>query len=731
MAKLKEFLIAHGEKAVLGVVALLCLLSILGNVARNPRAMELPGGESTVIEIGKVDEKISEIESNLQSTTAVHPPRTAPAISRSIAHKALGRKTVEPRAARRWTLYVQPPEVTVPTPWKEQPVEIVQTNIPPEFRTRFGNPVELAIRATPEGTVITVRDSEFLNYIEPGSRRYILLRKKVGFARDELNPRFLSALSRAPRTAPLSGESDAPQKGGETPEPDRPSTSRPLFGRGGGGGRTAEKQPEDSTTEKKKTGPERTEYFRQIDAVNIRAFSDMRTVMDPESRMDTAWEVLTDDMPAVRDSIRADEIASTILRDGMTHVTTYMPEPEVDPADTPEPETPIEETVEEPVEQPTHNPWGDGPTILVVEDKSKKDEKKEAKVDVGMRPDQLYTYTWLDTDIEENMVYRYAVLCTVQPRQVPKEVLTELELTAFDIYAEVNGMSPYGDFAQPESIVQPLLEEWTARKAKGVGGDFRIKFEEAYPPVSEWESMTNPMPRSLRDREGMLTELGRAYRRQESCYSDIVYSDLVLIPVEQQISVVSATEGTVSMRVTVTTPNGETQSRNFFVESSSPVPPILPTDWLEKEEDEEGNMVVKWPDYRILSPEEVYQDRVGTAPVQIGEVVRVGRDEFDFSTNWAVIDVRRFQTIRHTERLDRDGNWVPTTPGVPVDQWCVIVREVNVPEGRSPRVRRMYRQLPEPTSDRIRYRYEHIFEPETMRYIEERKARGAGRSGGR
>lgn len=726
MAKLKELMIAHGEKIALGVIALLCLMSILGNVVRDPRAMELPDGKSVVIEIPEVDREITAVEASLASSTAVHPPRTVAPFARTIAHHALGRFAPPHQANWRWSLYVQPPEVTVPTPWKEQPVEIIQSNIPPEYRTRFGNPVDFTVRATPDGTVITVRDSDFLNYIEPGSRRYILLRKRVGFAQDELEPRILTALPRSPRTASLSGETEDSRSDRAAAATPAPATRRPF---GFGTQRTEEKRDVVEAS-KTKTGPERTEYFRQIDAVNIRAFNDMRTIMDPGARMDTGWEILTDNMPALRESIRSDEIVPTILQKGVTHETTYLPKPEEETKEVPEetqPDAPPQ--VEEPPR--THNPWGEGPTILVRDREPKEKVKEEKLVDVGMRPDQLYTYVWLDTDTEQNMVYRYAVLCSVKPRNVPQAVLDEMELTGrFDIYAEINGMSPYGDFAPPESVVQPRLEAWLAQTTKGVGGDFRLEFEEAYPPEQEWESRTNPLARSLRDREGRLTDLGRAYMNQESCYSDVVYSDLVLIPVEQQISVVTAAAGAATIRVTVTTRDGKTQSHNFFVEVDPPVPPIQVTDWLEKTVDEQGNQSVKWPDYRILTPEEVYQTRLGTDSKRIGEVVRRGREETDFTSNWAVIDIRPFHFVRHTETVDREGNWTPRPSAPPTEQWCVIIREIDVPPGRRPRVRRLFRPISARDTERIREEIEYIFEPETVRFVEERKARDAARPGG-
>lgn len=748
MNSLKTFLIQHGEKLVLAAVAIICVLSIVGMLSRDSRVLRLPDGREVRVDQDELRLRIEQAEQHLKSGHKVKPDPVAEKVSHDLARKISEGFSGAGRVNLEWFAYVQPVPVGVP-PLFAKPEAKAARNIPQDYRTRFGNPAEVRVLASVDRILVVCRDSEYLNYPEPGSRQMLLWRKAIGSGKEGLDPALRRALLRSPRSAQLQAAA-APAGGGAAAAEGtgRVSTDTATAGaiagwEAYGGVRAAE------PTAKVREEMSPDIYRQRWQEADRRAHEDMMLVCKPADIVETGWELVTQKMYALR-SEPTEEILRSILEGNITPELVVMSDEEV--AEFKKKQTQPEEKQPEAAAEPDTVDWSN---IVAPRVDVKKPDPSAAVVAAPSETAAPQYYVFVDRNIQQNMLYRYAMIASVRPRMPEKELLEKEEYQGWDIYCEVagiNGVPPGGgDFAPPARVVKPFFESSMPAKLRGVVGPRDVlRFIPCYTPVAAAEvkdaatagaagaagagaagaasaagatrddAAFRVRTAELRDDKGRLTPLGWAYRNQEPCYSDMVYTDIVLTPNEFELELraaLGAPNPQATIRVHRVDAAGEVQSFNVTV-----IPPTLANsprwaDFLAK--DATGQAA--WPP-KLLTLQEVYSGLGGLQPAPI-----VGKPPrgAEVNTGWGVVEIRPFVIRGVIERL-KDGQWTKLGDLPERRDFAVIITELNPPEGQPRRFNRLFKAAPESTNPERRFVYDYVWEPELQQNIEAKRKQMEG-----
>ncbi len=746
MNSLKKILIQHGEKIALAVVILLCGYSLLGILSRNSKELELPGKKHATVDQEAIKNQIERVRQHLGSNDRVKPMPAAEKTSRMLAQRVLSGKEGSLQAILEWYPYVQNPPVGVPQ-LITKPVTPVGLNIPEAYRTRFGNPEGVRVYSSVDSIMVVAKDSKYLNFPEPGSRKMLLWRKAIGSGKDDLNPAVRASMMNSPRNETVAGTED-------TSSTDAATGAAPAAAAGGsrwGVVGAAEKQPAAAAEGSKSSAEDGNaeQYKERWQKADVRAFDDLKAVCTPSSVVATGWELVTPTMYVLKTEPTA-EILKKLMEEGLS--------PDL-----------VEMTAEEEAAWKTQQEAKKKGTAVVAAPKPAAPVARvdwtgimAPKVDVKAAPvaapavavaaaaETPRYYVFLDRNIQQNMVYRYGLVASVQPRMPEKEILEKKEYLGWDIYAEVCGITGVpptgGSFALPARMVKEVFETKMTAQAKGVAG-VHLDFLPCYQPVSataaapvatravdaekpgearetaKADNEPQVKRKELRGDKGTLTPLGKAFRDREPCYSDFVYTDLVLTPKEFDfdLRLVSKLDGAnmqATIKVQKVEKDGTVKTATFMIPFVAL--PNSPTwnDFLAK--DLKGNPF--WP-AKILSFQEVYGALKDLKPIAIGE--KRGQD--DFTSGWGVVDARPFIIKgKRSIKNARTGEWKQAPDMPPQPGMALILAEMNPPKGQPRRFLRIFRPATQVSNDTQKYEFEYDWEPELTKKIEERTKRMSG-----
>lgn len=787
MNSLKNFLIQHGEKVVVAIIALICCVSIAGMLARDSKLLELPDGRVVTVDQNEIKSKLEQLRQHLTSNMRVFPDPKAEKVSHELARRILDGLNNPAKTNLEWFAYIQTPPVGVP-PLFSRPVPTEPRNIPAEYRTRFGNPEDVRIMASVDSVLVLCKDSQYLNFPEPGSRRMTLWRKAVGSGKEQLSPEVRGLLLRSPRTESVAGKEELAQAapaaapaaapdmpgapgmpgtgpkntGAMAPATPAPGAAAPsnvnmlagFFGGNSGAGTQAAAATGEVTLEA---------YKRNIADADQRALNDMMAVCTPASVVASGWELVVPKMYALKVE-PTEEILQQILEGKMSPDIVEMTEEEIaeynakKAASDAEKNAALKKEEKKPVAKTATLSWDD-----VITPKSGGATGKDAAKDKAGQTDKAAVveqegpryYVYVDRNIQQNMVYRYSVIASLRPRMPEKEILDKEEHAGWELYCELDGISGNppagGDFALPSRMIKPLIEKEMPAKRKGIEG-VRLSFTPCYLSASASAAASTksaasaagqPMDKpadtaranddsvkvkrkELRDEKGQLTSLGWAYKHQEYCYSDFVYTDLVLTPKEFELELraaLGAPTPQVTIRVHKVEKTGEMKVAQFTIVPEQLANSPVWSDFLAK--DARGNPV--WPP-KILPLQDVYEKLAGIKPKMIGDELP---NKGDFRTGWGVVEIRPYMRQGKVIRLDsKTGEWKDGGAIPPFKEWAVIIAEVNPPKGQPRRFLRLFKPGPTPKDPAVRkYEYEYIWEPELNEKIEKKRSAVEGKSG--
>lgn len=732
MNSLKNFLLHHGEKLALAVVAIICALTIAGKVGRDNRELELPNGKSAQVNQDEIKRKIEAVRQHLGSKVKVKADPAAEKTSILLARLVLaGSVRANMQATLQWYPYVQNPPVGAPPLFAKPPVIEGGKNIPEEYRTRFGNAERVRVYAAVDNITVVCRDSQYLNYPEPGSRKMLLWRKAIGSGRDSLNPADRVSMMRSPRSEMVSGTpAEKPAaKGKPTTSTDRLPPAMLVENTPQLASMSDAAGDADS-----KTDISAAAYRDAWEEADIRAEEDMKSVCTPASVVATGWELVTMTMYALKQE-PTEEILRQIIESGVSPDLVEMSAEEEEAYKAKKSLEIKPDTKETKSKAPAvkQTDWDD----LLKPRKPRKTAAAESEVAVSTTDaeSQRY-YVYVDRDIQQNMVYRYAVIATVQPRWPDKALLEKPEYQGWNLYCDVAGISGIpptgGDFAIPARIIKDKFENAMPVKRVGVVG-LHLDFTPCYQAAGSIETEPNtktddsaakapsdsgPVVRSkeLRDDKGRLTPLGWAYKQQEQCYSDFVYTDLVLTPKEFDFEVLQAyggANGQVTLRVHKVEKDGTPKSGTFMI----PIKPLSNSpawgDFLAKT----ANGSPVWPP-KELSIQEVYGKLENIKPIAIGEL----RGKDNFTSGWGVVDLRPYQVTGKIMKLDpKTEEWKVISDYPPRTDTAVIIAEMTPPKGQPRRFLRIFRPATQPSAENRRHEYRYIWEPELEKRVKARE----------
>jgi len=229
----------------------------------------------------------------------------------------------------------------------------------------------------------------------------------------------------------------------------------------------------------------------------------------------------------------------------------------------------------------------------------------------------------------------------------------------------------------------------------------------------------------LRDSSNKATPLLRKFYK-ENAYSLFTYTDVVLMPITKKIAFQSISKDEkgnpleVSLKVTVVTQEGDQQTSRAIRLKKPKIKARTWKDWIRVGTD--GKAVWKDGKPDVLRLAEYYGSYKKLEVAPIGEKQMFGKDEWDFSTNWGLVDIRTGMVVRNRfkkETSDEGEKWVPVGNPLKSQEEYLVVRELNPPEGKEPLYRRIIREKKPSPSEEFRYDYEYIWEPEVADQIEQ------------
>lgn len=709
MDALKQIMLKHGEKILLGVVALLCASSIYSHISRPSDELLLPNGKTERIDNTEFKQRLGAVEKVFNSKEARREKPQAEKVSAELAkHIASKDNLTVPTGSMEWQEYCRPAPLTIPQAFREarNPDEIRKANIPAQFRTRLGNAEEVRVRAALGKIMVTVKDSASLNYPLPGSRQMLLYRKAIGSAKDGLNPELRKQLKDAPRAQSLKLADAAPAK---AEAKTATSAAKPAVS---WLGRDASKTVEEKTEEKQAFS--RDDYIQAFRDKDVQADEDLVVITGDDDKLllESGWELVTDSMQVVKkDELSAEDITE-IFTNGLNPELVEMTPEQLD-----------EYKKKKQEAEAAAKQKAAGAELAAAKDAvkleaaskrvkpiAKKAEKKEKTADAGETEERAcFQYVYVDENVKGNMIYRYAVLAAVRPRKpVEGTEVQKEDMKGWDIYCELEGVDNIGCFAPPQRELQGIIftkpdkqdadedetamtllgelplevyrdfKEITSARYQGVSGPHLLAYiekayEEGADKVAEnkpadgekkkdGEKEINvlengPAAKSLRNDAHALLPRGWAYRNGEMCFADFVCSDIVLTPQEFDFTLVNAvakngdTPASVTIMIHKTEENGEIYQDRFKVNA-----PDLPraVEWKEFVKQVDRKPVLPPQELSLI---EVYnqEDLLKVKPASLGGV-RTIKIKAATEGDGALADAGKATAVE-SKTIDFSSNW--------------------------------------------------------------------------
>ncbi len=694
MNAIKDFLIAHGEKVVGGIIVVICLWAIATNLFRDSERLIVPDGLSQPVQEESVSRSLRQVRDHLQDeeTKSVWKDPEVPDVTEDVleAHAQYLRPIDDPALQ----FLTEPSEPAPRTTFRV-------TDLPSgedggdAYLTRTAPPVEWEVRSGEAGVLVVCADNEALNW--PAGVRVALYRRRVGSGDADLSASERSRLQhrRAPELAERMPEEV--QQPSRQPTGDIFGSDDPFGGDQTGGGWYG--SPGDTPSPQQPSGETATETEEEEVPSTV-----------PERLAKTRETFLKD--------VRVAAGSSGLSAEGWTLVTDSMPAFS---------KRPVPESVLKAGELPA--PMSDG--------------EEGGGASLGYRN---RTYAYLDTGVEENALYQYRMAAWVRYRDPPAYVLRRL---SGEWIARIETAGFEEDrLALPAS----RFADWDEAQARALGEEGID--QPPFPPVRAPDgSIRQDEPvRSL------LPLLGEEPAAGPFAYTDIVLTpadrilrlnSVVTLPGGQDEEPSLAAR----MEITRIQPDGRANAETFTV-SEPDVPALSPRDVFLTEGEGEEAALVRDADgrFRPRPLEQVYGGLEGL------DLTPVGEEAGPFAAEWGLVDIRtcrvtlrRFRLVEVRPELERDltpndvraiVNAVPelrrrvnarpdlmqrylqmprlveryidrvppgTIPGLGADQIryeredlgedtreheYVVVRELNPPEGEAPQYRRILMQWP-------------------------------------
>jgi hypothetical protein len=580
MNRIKDFLIAHGEKIIGAVILVICLWVIATNLLRDSERLIVPGGLSEPVDEAAVRRSLEQVREHLQEEEGLSvwespdvPNATADILAAHAQYRRVG-----PERMIRYLSEV--PEIPPRTNFRL--AGIADGGEPTAYLTRAAAPVEWEVRAGTAGVVVVCRDNESLNW--PDDVRVALYRRAVSRGEPDLEgiARRRYRHRRAPELGEIEIEGDGrderrgrrdsfyrdappPSAGGFVEDPHAAYggwSSRDAFDRDPRARTAPEEEAEEEEEEESlpTTVPERLARTRELYRTDLRT-------LGATSGLGRGWEQVTESMPAFRER--------------------------------PDPETVLEEAALPP------SAAGESGGLAALTYRRR-------------------YYAFLDTEVEENTVYQYRMVPYVSYREPPTYVQRYLP-PEWQPRVEAAGF-PEPRLAFPVS----RLGDWLSAQADAFGAAAIDQ-----PPFPAYQDAEGRI---------VADEAVRAVLpllNEEPAAGPFTYADLVLTPVDTILllnAVVSrpaaqgeAPELVALLQAVEVDEDGGTSSRSFSI-SAPAVPEFGPRDVYVFEGEDGGP--ARGPDGEpVLRPlHDIYGGLEGVEPAPIGE----GEN----ATDWVLVDLR-------------------------------------------------------------------------------------------
>lgn len=347
-------------------------------------------------------------------------------------------------------------------------------------------------------------------------------------------------------------------------------------------------------------------------------------------------------------------------------------------------------------------------------------------------PYEPRVFVFLDEDADENTLYRYRMVARVHARDLPEAMREQEKYRDYDLRVE-NADITWKETRAAKGEQKELVRGGLALTASQFG-DFLAKekptqYAVGYQPTNFLHIRRDPetnMLKGLRNAENRLTKVGVEYRTKPA-FSLFTYTDLVLTPVRRRIRLVSVAMDpnsklhTVRLHVIVVTREGEEVKtpRAYALTEPAAANTLGWRDWVVVEE-VDGNRQPKWKEGRpvLRSWADYYAQREDLKPVPIGDIQKVGRGEWDFSTGWGLVDVRRckFRVYRYKRLEDGERELVGGAPQIRDGGYYIVIRSLK----RKDQYKRILQRKPEHgISGDIEKRTEVIWRPELEEWMQD------------
>jgi len=751
MSKIKRLLFLHGEKLVFAIIVLLCLWSIFGKLTRDPNALPQPEGDPYKVDKEEWKKGLDVLGKHLRSPDATADLEPIKDISEEVTRQHARYKRGFKGGELQWVFYSKPPrpmEVTVIVPPAKEADD-------PEARWRT------AVAAPSDGRVIAGRDrilvicrvragetpgDNGVRFPEPGSVKVGLWRKLVGEGLEDLDPTVADSFRERSAGSVAVAEPAKPEK-----DPAGPGADNPF-----GEFMEERERPQPNREEARNEPAERAEpagsnpveaWRQQVARDEIEVWKHMQTLAEPTSVAATKWEDLTFDMPAYSQTFFEETFTEERIKEILA--TGKLPaapsarkpvekRPEADKPRTGEtapPAVPAPGPVPVPGPGPGPVPGLEpGPVVPTLPDVGAEDlETKYPKY-------QDRYFVFLDENVEQNSIYRYRMITYLKANDLPQSVREKEEHRHYDLRVENADltwmgkvMTKGGERDMVVGVLALTASEITShlkgeRPVRGIN-NYDEKAGTLYQPTGYYYIQRDPATKaikSFRDEKNRLTPLA-AEQKSKDCFSFFAYTDLVITPQLKTILLATVTEennvATVRFHVKLATPEGPERSPvGFSLAEPEGVNALTWKDWVVVEE-KDGKRQPKWegdePVIRTLA--EYYAQVKGLRPVPIGEPQKRGNKEWDFSTDWGLVDVKRctFRIYRYRIREDGKRELIGGAPTLDSrGSYYVVLRSLK----KSDQYKRIvYRKPRETGREGEEIRCDVIWEPELDEWIREAK----------
>ncbi len=757
MNRIKDFLIPHGEKAGLAIVAIMALWSISGNLFSDKRVLSLPDGTEQAIDRDAIKQAETRLRDHVNDPNKSQNGDGVQRVSQMVDEAWLQwkrpvktddlDKDYTDDVSLNWFCYVQPPMPLLLTKLIKVKLPERVEDVDNEYISRGGAPVGLTVVAGGKRTVILCSDSGAVNHVDPANVQVLLFRKEIGEAREDLKTEVRVEHQTWPRGGLKNVQSSMPEDNVSVPTmPEQPMMDDPMgmdFDPVTGEPIPHKKKKTVKPTSysakgktpaaaggvdfsglndlfgNKEESPVRAEeddgtaYRESIKEAQEQALEDVKTLCDPTLLVKGGWEIISPNgMVALSEELSSGDDLAKILETGKI---PGQDEKEADKKD-----VDAKDAASAPKENEEKSVWEEMMKSTNVRSGSDESvENAESEGGALLRTYRRRQYVFVDNNVTENKVYRYRVVLRFKAELPPKEVLEAHP--GWALRAEVLGMGP-AYLGLPERKFGEIMKKEGATQFVGPFGQW------LYPEMKRVERDPElNYVLGLRGADGTLTQLG--FDMHKPVYTDFVYSGVVVTPLTRQISLQNASlmpDPLCTVRVAIADDKGDIQERSFAVSlKDKPRPDIKWHYWLRYDDKKK----VIWPQ-PVLNRDDmlfdVYEKHLpsGFVPVEIGELDELRKPAVDFRTGWGVVDMRPYKVIRKSYKYNSNTEeWTPLTP-LTQDRVALVLRQIKADEGRPAQYKRVIRKESDPYEGKEGYKteFEYVWEPELQEKILERKA---------